>query len=149
MLQEWGLYYGLYIWEIRIIDTVRVRRHKKKRIDKKWRKRYGFKRVEQKNKCYLMRDRYGRECLCCTADIIEILRKTFEEKKAVHAINDYITLRGKAEPLTVKESPFEEMKVMIFPKKRGRRFVGNWNMYKMDAPVITSGLDVIYQVKDE
>lgn len=29
-------------------DSVRVKTHKKKRIDKKWRKRYGYKRVPRR-----------------------------------------------------------------------------------------------------
>lgn len=31
-----------------LVDSVRVKTHKKKRIDKKWRKRYGYKHVPKK-----------------------------------------------------------------------------------------------------
>lgn len=147
MLQAWGRYYGLYIWEIRITDTVRVRQHKKKRIDKKWLKRYGYKKVEQKNKCYLVKDRFGREVLCCTADVIEKLRKTFEEEEQIHAMNEYIDLRGKAEPMMVKEGLFDGVSMMVFPKKRQKEF--GWCLYKKDVPAIPSRLEVIYNVKDE
>lgn len=36
-------------------ELVRVRTHKKKRIDKKWRKRYGYKRIP-KNELYICKE---------------------------------------------------------------------------------------------
>lgn len=38
-----------------MMDVVQVRIHKKKRINKKWRKRYGFKEVSWK-RCYVFGD---------------------------------------------------------------------------------------------
>lgn len=40
--------YQLIASEMVCSDTVRVKTHKKKRIDKKWRKRYGYKQVPKK-----------------------------------------------------------------------------------------------------
>lgn len=37
------------ISDIHMVDMVRVRTHKKKRIDKKWLKRYGWKSVPKKD----------------------------------------------------------------------------------------------------
>jgi hypothetical protein len=37
----------------RITKTVRSRKHKKKRIDKKWEKKYGYKEVEDDTKVYM------------------------------------------------------------------------------------------------
>lgn len=37
----------------RITKMVRSRKHKKKRIDKKWEKRYGYKEVQDDTKVYM------------------------------------------------------------------------------------------------
>jgi hypothetical protein len=37
----------------RITKTVRSRKHKKRRIDKKWEKRYGYKEVQDDTKVYM------------------------------------------------------------------------------------------------
>lgn len=36
-----------------ITKTVRCRKHKKKRIDKKWEKKYGYKEVQDDTKVYM------------------------------------------------------------------------------------------------
>ena len=56
-----------------IVKTVRTRRYKKRRIDKKWLKRYGYKEVPDNDKVVLFQDQifmtekcYDRlvRCLC-------------------------------------------------------------------------------------
>lgn len=42
-----------------MVDKIRVRRHKKKRIDKKWLKRYGYRYVPQKQ-FLMMKETTGR-----------------------------------------------------------------------------------------
>lgn len=54
MATEMGLFYGIPI----VIDNcitkhVRYRRHKKRRIDKKWLKKYGYKEVQDDSKMYM------------------------------------------------------------------------------------------------
>lgn len=59
-------------------DTVRVKTHKKKRIDKKWRKRYGYKRVPWK-KLYITAD--GK--IIGHPSVIDGLRMAIEMNKFV------------------------------------------------------------------
>ena len=40
-----------------ITKTVRKRTHKKKRIDKKWLKKYGYKEVQDESKIYMFDDK--------------------------------------------------------------------------------------------
>ena len=42
-----------------LVVKIRVRRHRKKRIDKKWEKRYGY-RIVPDRKGYLFKDEHGR-----------------------------------------------------------------------------------------
>lgn len=53
-----------------ITKTVRVRTHKKKRIDKKWLKRYGYKCVQDHSKIYQ------------SGDILFMSQKNYDRLKA-------------------------------------------------------------------
>ena len=49
-----GFLYGMpIVIENSITKTIRCRRHKKWRIDKKWLKRYGYKDVQDDSKLYI------------------------------------------------------------------------------------------------
>ena len=56
--------HGIRVYETRFITKeVQVRTHRKKRINKKWRKRYGMKRVEDPTKMVLAEDGFGGKVL--------------------------------------------------------------------------------------
>lgn len=59
------------------------RKHHKKRINKKWRKRYGVKEVNSL--------RYGQVII--TSNAVYMTKKTFEDLKVSHAKSN-ITLKG-------------------------------------------------------
>ena len=54
MMLENGLYAGMpIIIDNNITKTIRARTHKKRRIDKKWLKKYGYKVVQDDTKMYM------------------------------------------------------------------------------------------------
>ena len=63
-----------------VSDLVRARRHKKKRIDKKWLKRYGYKRFPMRTLCIVDGKIYGH-----SKYIEKILR---EARKNNGVVND-------------------------------------------------------------
>lgn len=68
MEQLWG---KNIIISDRITKDVQARRHKRKRINKKWLKRYGFKKVPDNTKIFV------------TDEYVFMTEKTYEKVKAI------------------------------------------------------------------
>ena len=75
-----SLYAGIPVYEHNFPEFVQVRRHKKKRINKKWLKRYGTRLVHKKNCCVVFTDEFGEKKMICSPDVIDKLRDYIKEK---------------------------------------------------------------------
>ena len=73
MEQLWGK--NIIILD-RITKDVQARRHKRKRINKKWLKRYGFKKVPDNTKIFV------------TDEYVFMTEKTYEKVKAILGRSD-------------------------------------------------------------
>ncbi len=71
-------YAGMPVYEHNFPEFVQVRRHKKKRINKKWLKRYGTRLVNGKNRCMVFTDEFGAKKMICSPDVMDKLRDNIE-----------------------------------------------------------------------
>lgn len=68
---------------------VQARRHRKKRIDKKWRKRYGYKWVPDLTTAYVV-DEPGRgKVLICHPKLVDKLEAAIRRQGEVRKLNGY------------------------------------------------------------
>ena len=82
-------HYGIRIVETSFITKeVQRRTHRKKRINKKWRKRYGMKTVEDPTKAILYKDPVGDNVLFVHPRMAERLRETCIENCHKHLFGD-------------------------------------------------------------
>lgn len=80
MIAQNSIYGMKIIANSNLQKKVQARRHRKKRIDKKWRKRYGYKWVPDLGTAYVVDDPWYGKVLICHPKLVDKLEAAVRQR---------------------------------------------------------------------